>query len=157
MHDPFARAGAIPNVQPPGASGDLLWDIIMAIVTYIHTCVSLASLFRLMGWFTWGNSPKSRNEKVCFLDKPPLAPPPPTVCINRFSVQDLFEHQTLIWVHVIKPIPPPCNNVQKQPFSYFFRKLDFFLQKIVKKYKKIKISFFLLKKYPLVPKISYMF
>ena len=39
----------------------------------------------------------------------------------------------------------------------FFRKSDFFLQKIVKNTKKIIKIFFLSKKYTLVPKLSYMF
>ena len=36
---PLPGAGAIPDVQAPGAGCDLLWDIIMAIVTYIHVLV----------------------------------------------------------------------------------------------------------------------
>ena len=39
----------------------------------------------------------------------------------------------------------------------FFRKYDFFLQKIVKNINKIIKIFFLSKKYTLVPKLSYMF
>ena len=48
-----------------------------------------------------------------------------------------------------------CGSVRKLP--YFFQKIRYFFQKIVKNTKKIIIYFFLLEKYPSVPKLSYMF
>ena len=48
-----------------------------------------------------------------------------------------------------------CVSVRK--FAYFFQKMRFFLQKIVKNTKKMIKIFFLSKKYTLVPKLSYMF
>ena len=58
--------------------------------------------------------------------------------------------QTIKKMHLVV-----CGNADVR--GYFFQKIRYFFQKIVKNIKEMEINIFLLKKYALVPKLSYIF
>ena len=79
--------------------------------------------------------------------------------LNGFAIFHTCQGTHEVWKIAKKPnhiVKFGCGNDCVKLY-FFFRKWDFFLQKIVKKTKKMIKIFFLSKKYTLVPKLSYMF
>ena len=78
--------------------------------------------------------------------------------LNGFAIFHKAQHTHGLWKIAKKPnhiVKFGCGNDCVK--LYFFQKMRFFFQKIVKNTKKMRKIFFLSKTYTLLPKLSYMF
>ena len=78
--------------------------------------------------------------------------------LNGFAIFHKAQHTQGLWKITKKPNPlVKFGCVIGCVKLYFFQKMRFFFQKILKSTKKMRKIFFLSKTYRLVPKLSYMF
>ena len=104
----------------------------------------------------WGPQMPALEEAFCVLRYDMLghgqSEARPVKDITTFvqQLEDLLSYLDIKKMHLVV-----CGSVDVR--GYFFQKIRYFFQKIVKNIKEMEIHIFLLKKYALVPKLSYMF